>query len=165
MLNKTNSKITANITSIGRYLPEKKLTNFDLEKHLDTSDQWIQDRTGIKVRRIANKNQATSDLCINAINELLEKRKKMDSDPDFKKFRELQKKGKQLEKDEKLEKKWAEHAKAREKYERDLEMEEAYKKRHIRERPESMDVAEEKFKEKEKEFRSPEFQEMLKLEK
>ena len=89
----------------------------------------------------------------------------MDSDPDFKKFRELQKKGKQLEKDEKLEKKWAEHAKAREKYERDLEMEEAYKKRHIRERPESMDVAEEKFKEKEKEFRSPEYQEMLELEK
>jgi len=69
-----NSKITANITAIGRYLPDKKLTNKDLEKHLDTSDKWIQERTGIKVRRIADKQQATSDLCINAIDELLKNR-------------------------------------------------------------------------------------------
>ena len=75
MTTKITSKITANITSIGKYLPEKQLTNKDLEKYLDTSDEWIQERTGIQVRRIVNKNQATSDLCINAINELLEKRK------------------------------------------------------------------------------------------
>ena len=69
------NRITANITGIGKYLPEKKLTNKDLEKYLETSDQWIQDRTGIKVRHIASKNQATSDLCINAINQLLDNRK------------------------------------------------------------------------------------------
>ena len=74
MIKNNTSKITANITSIGKYLPDKKLTNIDLEKYLDTSDKWIKERTGIQVRRIANNNQATSDLCINAINELLLKR-------------------------------------------------------------------------------------------
>ena len=67
-------KITANITAVGKYLPEKKLTNKHLEKILDTSDEWIQDRTGIQTRRIASKNEATSDLCINAIKELLNKK-------------------------------------------------------------------------------------------
>ena len=65
------NKLTANITAVGKYLPEKKLTNKHLEKFLDTSDEWIQDRTGIQTRRIASKNEATSDLCINAIKELL----------------------------------------------------------------------------------------------
>ena len=65
------NKLTANITAVGKYLPKKKLTNKDLEKFLDTSDEWIQDRTGIHTRRIASKNEATSDLCINAIKELL----------------------------------------------------------------------------------------------
>ncbi|MAP67175.1 MAG: 3-oxoacyl-ACP synthase [Candidatus Marinimicrobia bacterium] len=65
------NKLTANITAVGKYLPEKKLTNKDLENFLDTSDEWIQDRTGIHTRRIASKNEATSDLCINAIKELL----------------------------------------------------------------------------------------------
>ena len=41
------NELTANITAVGKYLPEKKLTNKDLEKFLDTSDEWIQDRTGI----------------------------------------------------------------------------------------------------------------------
>jgi 3-oxoacyl-[acyl-carrier-protein] synthase-3 len=50
------------IISTGSYLPEKVLTNFDLEKMVDTSDQWITERTGIKERRIANGNQAASDL-------------------------------------------------------------------------------------------------------
>jgi len=65
------NKLTANITAVGKYLPKKKLTNKDLENFLDTSDEWIQDRTGIHTRRIASKNEATSDLCINAIKELL----------------------------------------------------------------------------------------------
>lgn len=68
------NKLTANITAVGKYLPEKKLTNKDLENFLDTSDEWIQDRTGIHTRRIASKNEATSDLCINAIKELLNRK-------------------------------------------------------------------------------------------
>ncbi|MGD9255470.1 MAG: 3-oxoacyl-ACP synthase, partial [Chromatiales bacterium] len=50
------------ITGTGSYLPEKVLTNKDLEKIVDTSDQWIQERTGIKKRHIAVDGQATSDL-------------------------------------------------------------------------------------------------------
>ena len=41
------SKITAAITAIGGYVPETKLTNFDLEKMVDTNDEWIRTRTGI----------------------------------------------------------------------------------------------------------------------
>jgi 3-oxoacyl-[acyl-carrier-protein] synthase-3 len=51
------------IIGTGSYLPEKVLTNFDIEKFLDTSDEWIYTRTGIKERRIAEKDIATSDLC------------------------------------------------------------------------------------------------------
>lgn len=51
------------IVGTGSYLPEKTLTNYDLEKFLDTSDEWIYTRTGIKQRRIAEKEVATSDLC------------------------------------------------------------------------------------------------------
>ena len=68
-------KITANITAVGKYLPKKKLTNKNLEKFLDTSDEWIRERTGIETRRIASKNEATSDLCIKAIKKLLDKKK------------------------------------------------------------------------------------------
>ena len=51
------------IVGTGSYLPEKVMTNFDIEKFLDTSDEWIYTRTGIKERRIAEKDVATSDLC------------------------------------------------------------------------------------------------------
>lgn len=54
------------IVGLGRYLPSKKLTNHDLEKMVDTSDEWITTRTGIKERRIAPKEIATSDLGIEA---------------------------------------------------------------------------------------------------
>jgi len=50
------------IIGLGSYLPEKVLTNADLEKMVDTSDEWITTRTGIKERRIADKDTATSDL-------------------------------------------------------------------------------------------------------
>ncbi|HOE16968.1 MAG TPA: beta-ketoacyl-ACP synthase III [Syntrophorhabdaceae bacterium] len=50
------------IIGTGSYLPEKVMTNFDIEKFLDTSDEWIFTRTGIKERRIADEKQATSDL-------------------------------------------------------------------------------------------------------
>ncbi len=54
------------IVGVGGYLPEKKLTNFDLEKMVDTSDAWIRERTGIVERRIAADTELTSDLAIRA---------------------------------------------------------------------------------------------------
>lgn len=54
------------IKGVGGYLPEKKLTNADLEKMVDTSDAWIRERTGIEERRIADDAQLTSDLAIRA---------------------------------------------------------------------------------------------------
>ena len=56
----------AAITGTGSYLPEGVLTNFDLEKLVDTSDEWIRQRTGIVERRIADPDMATSDLCVRA---------------------------------------------------------------------------------------------------
>lgn len=61
------------IKSIGIYLPEKILTNADLEKMVDTSDEWITTRTGIKERRIAADSQTSSDLGVAAAKMALEK--------------------------------------------------------------------------------------------
>lgn len=58
--------IAAGILGIGSYLPEKIITNRDLEAMVDTSDTWITERTGIKERHIAAPEQATSDLCVEA---------------------------------------------------------------------------------------------------
>ncbi len=58
--------IRSKIISTGSYAPEKVLTNLDLERMVDTSDEWITERTGIKERRIANENQAASDLAYEA---------------------------------------------------------------------------------------------------
>ncbi len=52
----------AGIIGLGIYLPEKILTNFDLEKMVDTSDEWIRTRTGVQERRIAKKGECASDL-------------------------------------------------------------------------------------------------------
>ena len=69
------SKTTAAITAIGGYVPETKLTNFDLEKMVATNDEWIRTRTGISERRILNTpGSATSDLAVPAIQELLRKK-------------------------------------------------------------------------------------------
>lgn len=54
------------ITGIGSYLPERRLTNIDLEKIVDTSDEWISTRTGISERRIVAENETTSDLAAHA---------------------------------------------------------------------------------------------------
>lgn len=59
------------ITGTGSALPEKVLTNFDLEKMVDTSDEWITERTGIKERRIADEKTATSDLVAEAARKAL----------------------------------------------------------------------------------------------
>lgn len=69
-------KITAAITAVGGYVPEHKLTNADLEKMVDTNDEWIKTRTGVEERRILKgEGLATSDLVAPAIKEILEKRK------------------------------------------------------------------------------------------
>lgn len=60
------------ITGCGFYVPEKVLTNYDLEQQIDTSDEWIYTRTGIKARRIAADCQATSDLAAVAARRALE---------------------------------------------------------------------------------------------
>lgn len=54
------------ILGTGSYLPDKVLTNFDLEKMVDTSDEWIRTRTGIRERRIASDGEASSDLAYQA---------------------------------------------------------------------------------------------------
>ncbi len=60
------------VAGTGSYVPEKILSNFDLEKILDTSDEWIVQRTGIRERRIAEPDQATSDLALPACQRALE---------------------------------------------------------------------------------------------
>jgi len=62
----------AGILGIGSYLPGKILTNFDMEKMFDTSDEWIKTRTGIKERRFANDDKVTSDLAAKAAFNALE---------------------------------------------------------------------------------------------
>jgi 3-oxoacyl-[acyl-carrier-protein] synthase III len=60
------------ILGTGSYVPERVLSNADLEKMVDTSDEWIFARTGMRERRIAAPNEATSDLCIAAGRRALE---------------------------------------------------------------------------------------------
>ncbi|MCC3144203.1 ketoacyl-ACP synthase III [Halanaerobium sp. Z-7514] len=63
----------ATITGLGKYLPEKVMTNKDLEEIVDTSDDWIKARTGIEERRIAADDVTASDLGVKAAEEALEK--------------------------------------------------------------------------------------------
>ena len=70
-----SKKITAAITSVGGYVPDDKLTNFDLEKMVDTNDEWIRIRTGISERRILKgEGKGTSDMAVPAVLELCKKR-------------------------------------------------------------------------------------------
>ena len=54
------------VTGVGSFLPEQIVTNADLSKIVDTSDEWIQERTGIKQRHKARDDQPTSDLAVEA---------------------------------------------------------------------------------------------------
>lgn len=70
-----DQKITAAITAVGGYVPEERLTNADLEKLVDTNDEWIKSRTGITERRIMRgEGMATSDLVVPAVKDLCERR-------------------------------------------------------------------------------------------
>ena len=68
------SVIRAKISALGSYVPPKLLTNTDLEKLVDTTDQWIMERTGIRERHIVEKGQATSDLATEAARVALQQR-------------------------------------------------------------------------------------------
>lgn len=69
----SNPLQSVGILATGRYLPEKVLTNADLEQIVDTSDEWIVSRTGIKERRIAREDQPSSDLAVEAAKDALAK--------------------------------------------------------------------------------------------
>jgi len=68
-------QIRAAITAVGGYVPDYVLTNTELEKLVDTTDEWIQSRTGIRERRILKgEGLGTSDMAVHAVNNLLQKR-------------------------------------------------------------------------------------------
>src|SRR5438874_1072557 len=64
---------TCSISGVGSYVPAKVLTNAELEKMVDTTDEWIVTRTGIKERRLAAKDEFTSDLAAHAAQRALQK--------------------------------------------------------------------------------------------
>lgn len=64
---------TACIRSVGRFLPERRLTNKDFEKTLDTSDEWIYSRTGIRERRILDQGLGNSHMAVKAARECLDR--------------------------------------------------------------------------------------------
>src|SRR5213075_1849103 len=74
---------TVSIVGTGSYMPEKRLTNEDLMKIVDTSDEWITTRTGIKERRIAAKDEQTSDMASKAALKALEQAEVSPKDVDL----------------------------------------------------------------------------------
>src|SRR5437879_6759394 len=75
--------IRARITGVGAYAPKRILTNADLEKMVETNDAWIVQRTGIRERRIADENEATSDLAVRAAQQALERANLLPEDVEF----------------------------------------------------------------------------------
>jgi 3-oxoacyl-[acyl-carrier-protein] synthase-3 len=73
----------AKIIGTGAYAPQRILTNADLAKMVDTNDAWIQQRSGIRERRIADDKEATSDLAVHAARQALERAKLTPADIDF----------------------------------------------------------------------------------
>jgi 3-oxoacyl-[acyl-carrier-protein] synthase-3 len=71
------------IAGTGRYLPDKVLTNFDLEKMVDTTDEWIRSRSGIERRHIAGAHETTSTMCIEAAKRAMEAAGVTAADIDF----------------------------------------------------------------------------------
>src|SRR6195256_6475519 len=64
---------TCSITGVGSYVPARVLTNAELEKMVDTSDEWITSRTGIKERRIAAPDEYTSDIAAKAAQRAIQR--------------------------------------------------------------------------------------------
>ncbi len=73
----------AKIVGIGAYAPKRVLTNKDLEKMVETSDEWIVQRSGIRERRIADESEATSDLAVKAAQQALERAGLVPEDIEF----------------------------------------------------------------------------------
>ena len=73
----------AKITATARYLPERILSNFDLEKMVDTTDEWIRSRTGIENRHIVAEGEATSDMGAQIAKQLLARSEKAAEDIDL----------------------------------------------------------------------------------
>ena len=73
----------AKITATARYLPKRTLTNFDLEKMVDTTDEWIRSRTGIENRHIVAEGEATSDMGAQIAKQLLARSEKAAEDIDL----------------------------------------------------------------------------------
>ncbi len=71
---KPQTHVRAKISSVGAYVPPRLLTNADLEKMVETNDQWIVERTGIRERHLVDKGVATSDLAVEAAKKCLAKR-------------------------------------------------------------------------------------------
>lgn len=63
----------AQVTAIGSYVPERILTNLELEQIVETTEEWILQRTGIRERRIAAANEFTSHMCIGAVEDLMQR--------------------------------------------------------------------------------------------
>ncbi len=75
--------IHSRITGTGRYLPEKILTNFDLEEMVDTTDEWIRTRTGVERRHVTADDETTSDMCVEAAKNAMEAAGKKPEDIDM----------------------------------------------------------------------------------
>jgi 3-oxoacyl-[acyl-carrier-protein] synthase-3 len=73
----------AKIVGVGSYAPKRVLSNADLEKMVETADEWIVQRTGIRERRIADETEATSDLAVRAAQQALERAGLVPEDIDF----------------------------------------------------------------------------------
>jgi len=73
----------AKIVSVGAYAPKRILTNADLEKMVETNDEWIVQRSGIRERHIADETEATSDLALKAAQQALERANLVPDDIDF----------------------------------------------------------------------------------
>ncbi|EIJ78004.1 3-oxoacyl-(acyl carrier protein) synthase III [Bacillus methanolicus PB1] len=76
-------KSKARITAIGSYVPDRRLTNYDLEEIVETNNEWIVKRTGIKERRIAHEEEFTSDISCQAVKNLMERYDKSVDDVDM----------------------------------------------------------------------------------
>src|SRR6187455_446066 len=75
--------VNARILGIGHYVPERVVTNDDLTRVMDTSDEWIQQRTGIRQRHFVTEDQGPADLAIHAAREALDEAKVAPADLDL----------------------------------------------------------------------------------
>ena len=64
--------IYSRIAGTGRYLPERVMTNFDLEKIVDTTDEWIRTRTGVERRHVVEEDETTSDMCVRSAQKAMD---------------------------------------------------------------------------------------------